>query len=50
MKADHLKGSALLLLCAIIWGFAFASQAVTLNALTFTYRAIKDVPPCYCLF
>lgn len=28
MKADHLKGSALLLLCAIIWGFAFSAQDI----------------------
>ena len=28
MRSTHLKGSAMLLLCAVIWGFAFSAQDI----------------------
>ena len=37
MKATHLKGSAMLLACAAIWGFAFSAQELAAAHLgTFT--------------
>ena len=43
MNTTHLKGSAMLLLCAIIWGFAFSTQEVAAAHVgVFTIGAVRS--------
>ena len=44
MKRSELKGSAMLLVCAMIWGFAFSAQDIAAeHVATFTVGAVRSV-------
>ena len=44
MNKTELKGSAMLLVCAMIWGFAFSAQDIAAEHVdTFTVGAVRSI-------